>query len=642
MLALRGLIRRIAGREPPRKRGLSDGRESLSALINSMTDALIIFDRDLNYVDLNEEAAKQMGVARGQIIGRNVIELSPTAKPSGRCDKYQEVLRSGVPCRLEFLIFHAGLRREISVDVAAFPISKELLGLRYYDISERVTAQKVLQESERRLRESQRIARIGSWERNLETNEVIWSDEIYRILGVKPDEVEPSHEWFLERVHPDDRALLLGETRRLFEEHGSLSVRFRMILPDGSIRVMSTEAELRLDESGKPVSIAGTMQDVTERVRSEEALRKSEEILRLFMESATDSFAILDQNLNFVDVNRATARLYGIRKEDFVGKNIAELTPETKTSGRYEQYLRVIRTGEPFHTEATISPPGAEREKRLSGTAFRVGAGLGLVAQDVTEQRHAEELLRSAKEEAELANRTKSEFLANMTHELRTPLNAIIGFSQVLERGIGGAVTDKQREYLKDIERSGDHLLDVISDILDLSKFELRPKEILDEQVDLAETISGSLRLVRDRLDTAGLTLQAQELKAVPLLRGDKRRLKQVLLNLLSNAIKFTNRGGSVTISGKTAEDGSVCLEVTDSGIGMTPSDIEKSLTPFGQVDSGLARNYEGTGLGLPISKSIMEAHGGKLEIESEPGEGTTVRLIFPAHRIIRGMLQAG
>lgn len=642
MLALRGLIRRIAGREPPRKRGLSDGRESLSALINSMTDALIIFDRDLNYVDLNEEAAKQMGVARGQIIGRNVIELSPTAKPSGRCDKYQEVLRSGVPCRLEFLIFHAGLRREISVDVAAFPISKELLGLRYYDISERVTAQKVLQESERRLRESQRIARIGSWERNLETNEVIWSDEIYRILGVKPDEVEPSHEWFLERVHPDDRALLLGETRRLFEEHGSLSVRFRMILPDGSIRVMSTEAELRLDESGKPVSIAGTMQDVTERVRSEEALRKSEEILRLFMESATDSFAILDQNLNFVDVNRATARLYGIRKEDFVGKNIAELTPETKTSGRYEQYLRVIRTGEPFHTEATISPPGAEREKRLSGTAFRVGAGLGLVAQDVTEQRHAEELLRSAKEEAELANRTKSEFLANMTHELRTPLNAIIGFSQVLERGIGGAVTDKQREYLKDIERSGDHLLDVISDILDLSKFELRPKEILDEQVDLAETISGSLRLVRDRLDTAGLTLQAQELKAVPLLRGDKRRLKQVLLNLLSNAIKFTNRGGSVTISGKTAEDGSVCLEVTDSGIGMTPSDIEKSLTQFGQVDSGLARNYEGTGLGLPISKSIMEAHGGKLEIESEPGEGTTVRLIFPAHRIIRGMLQAG
>ena len=202
--------------------------------------------------------------------------------------------------------------------------------------------------------------------------------------------------------------------------------------------------------------------DVTERKRvlgqllqSREEVRKSEEFLRLFMESATDSFAILDQNLNFVDVNRATCRLYGMRKEDFIGKNIADLTPETKTSGRYEQYLRVIRTGEPFHTEVTISPPGAEYEKHFSGTAFRVGAGLGLVAQDVTEQRRAEELLRSAKKEAEVANRAKSEFLANMTHELRTPLNAIIGFSEALERGIGGTVTDKQREYLKDIARFG-------------------------------------------------------------------------------------------------------------------------------------------------------------------------------------------
>ena len=182
--------------------------------------------------------------------------------------------------------------------------------------------------------------------------------------------------------------------------------------------------------------------------------------------------------------------------------------------------------------------------------------------------------------------------------------------------------------------------MDVISDILDLSKFELGAEEILDEQVDLTETIGGSLRLVRDRLDAAGLTIQVQERNAFPVIRGDKRRLKQVLLNLLSNAIKFTNSGGSVMISGKTAEDGSVCIAVTDDGTGMTPSGIEKSLTQFGQVDSGLARNYEGTGLGLPISKCIMEAHGGKLEIESEPGEGTTVRLIFPPHRNIRELLR--
>lgn len=277
----------------------------------------------------------------------------------------------------------------------------------------------------------------------------------------------------------------------------------------------------------------------------------------------------------------------------------------------------------------------------LSNTFSVDGWATWGVGVDMTERKQLVEFLRSAKDEAELANRTKSEFLANMTHELRTPLNAIIGFAEALERGYMGAVTDKQREYLKDIESSGDHLLNVISDILDLSKFELAPMEILNEQVVLVETIGGSLRLVRDRLDAAGLTVQVGEMGALPIIRGDKRRLKQVLLNLLTNAIKFTERGGCVTILGKTAEDGSVCLEVTDNGIGMTPSDIKKSLTRFGQVESGLARNYEGTGLGLPISKCIMESHGGKLEIESEHGVGTTVRLIFPAQRIIRNSLLA-
>jgi len=379
----------------------------------------------------------------------------------------------------------------------------------------------------------------------------------------------------------------------------------------------------------------------------EEAVAREEttDLLRFVLENMPVLMNAFDENGVCVAWNRECETVLGFSADEMIGnpRALELFVPDTA----YRERMAALWATKGDHRDWGWEHTGKDGRKlivawsNLSNTFSVDGWATWGVGVDMTERKQLMKFLRSAKVEAELANRTKSEFLANMTHELRTPLNAIIGFSQVLERGIAGAVTDKQREYLKDIESSGNHLLGIISDILDLSKFELGAKEILDEQVDLAETISGSLRLVRDRLDTAGLTFQAQELKAVPLLRGDKRRLKQVLLNLLSNAIKFTNRGGSVTISGKTAEDGSVRLEVTDSGIGMTPSDIKKSLTRFGQVESGLARNYEGTGLGLPISKCIMEAHGGKLEIESEHGVGTTVRLIFPAQRIIRNSLLA-
>ncbi len=245
-----------------------------------------------------------------------------------------------------------------------------------------------------------------------------------------------------------------------------------------------------------------------------------------------------------------------------------------------------------------------------------------------------EEDLRAAMGQAETANRTKSEFLANMSHELRTPLNAIIGFSEVMSQEVLGPISDQYRDYAGSIHDSGRHLLDIINDILDVSKIESGQLVLYDENVELPAVATASVRLVRERADRARITL-VQDLPAdLPPLCGDMRRLKQVFINLLSNAIKFTPPDGHVTISARTTSDGGLRVAVTDTGIGMRPEDIPLALTPFRQIDSGLARRHEGTGLGLPLTKALVELHGGTLAIHSTFGEGTEIRLWFPPSRV--------
>ena len=373
---------------------------------------------------------------------------------------------------------------------------------------------------------------------------------------------------------------------------------------------------------------------LSERKRAEQRLR----LPKFSIERAAIAAFWIGADGRILFVNDHTCTILGYRRDELLSKSVLDIDPKL-TAERWRErwtelkkdgslsYESVYRTADGRFVPVEISANYIEFDGQEYNCAF---------AQDISAHKKAAAELINAKEQAELANRAKSEFLANMSHELRTPLNAIVGFSEVIGSEMYGPVgARKYIEYAADIEKSGSHLLEIITDILDIAKIEAGKVKMMEETFDVNEAVTACAKLIEERAKAARVALRIRTKGRLPRLHADKRMVKQILINLLSNAIKFTPAGGSAEVSCELDPEGGIAIKVTDTGIGIAKKDIRKVTVPFGQIESALSRKHEGTGLGLAIVRSYAELHDAKLLIDSAPKEGTTVKVTFPKSRSV-------
>ena len=386
-----------------------------------------------------------------------------------------------------------------------------------------------------------------------------------------------------------------------------------------------------------------TLTDITDLAKAEGIAAEKSALLSTTFNNVDQGISVYNSQLELVAYNQRFVDL-GEFPQDMIklGKNYEDLIrfsaarnglSPSEIDQQVRDRLESIQKCEKYENEITHNSTGTTI---LIHRTTMPGGGFTITFTDVTERKVAEEKIRIAMEDAESANRTKSEFLANMSHELHTPLNAVIGFSDIMKNGSFGPLgNEKYLEYAEDIHNSGQHLLSLINDILDLSKVEAGKMDISEETFDPMVVIQSCLKMMRGQARNGGLHLGLENPDTAIALYADQRKFKQIILNLLSNAIKFTQRGGHITVKVWAQTHNGYIVQVIDNGNGIPAEDIPRVLQPFTQIESLLNRRHQGTGLGLPLTKQLIELQGGTLDIQSEVGVGTIVSVRFPKDRIV-------
>ncbi len=651
---------------------LRESHETAQAILNAASESVFLMDIDGTVVAANETTAARLGKQVQDLIGANMFSLLPPAVADGRKKQLEMVVRNRK--FVEFEDERFGMWMESNI-YPIFDVDGNVRRVAVFgrDITNRKLAEDKLRENEHRMRLAVETTNIGIWAWNLKTNTIQWDTEMFRMYGIEPstDGVINYIDWS-SAVNPKELVEQEAALQDTIHRRGQGKREFQIRRRDsGELRYIYAVESVRLNSAGEPELVVGTNIDITERKKAEEKLRASEEKYRSLSQE-------LEQR-----VKERTADVYTLSERLELATRAANLGVwnwSVKTNQlQWDDQMFVIHrvdkasfAGNLEFVMRTIHLDDVEMVRQkiqelLSGMLesgvieYRIMRGDGCIGylkthgvaqynagnqienvigmvQDVTEEKLAEQAMRESRDnldflnrKLERASRAKDEFLANMSHELRTPLNGILGMSEILLSGQRGPLNERQNIYVSTIYASGQHLLSLINDVLDLAKIEADKLELYVEAVSVSNICHACLAFIKEPAAKKDVQIGLKISEDVTTIQADERRLKQILVNLLNNAVKFTPPEGKISLEVQPNRQ-KKCVEfsVIDTGIGISPEDQQRLFTPFVQADNSLTRKYEGTGLGLALVKRLSELHGGSVSLESELGKGSRFTVSLP------------
>ena len=474
---------------------------------------------------------------------------------------------------------------------------------------------------------AERAAHFGYWRLRLADNHLTWSPGMYRLLGADPAVQKPDNNWLHEQIVPEDVELFTAVITQAIRERTPFNYVTHSNYAHTAAQIVETHGEVEIGPDGRVVAIMGVCHDISKQIVAEKQREEAQAMYRLMTQEASDIILLYEVNGKLLFASNALHYILGLSIDDITDfKFLARVHPDDVAEA----------------TKVSVQPIGGE----TTVATYRVRHGDGhyvwiesktrgvfddsgelknviTVARDVSERKAQELIMKTAQERAEAANRAKSSFLANMSHELRTPLNAIIGFADVMRQRLFGPLgSSRYDEYATMIHESGQLLLDLISDLLDMAKIEAGKFDLHYEQVNLSDAVNECLKMLADRARKSDLKLSADLPDPGFVFMVDPRAFKQVLLNLLSNALKFTPAGGHIVVSAVLLDD-RVRICVRDDGVGIPASELPRLGRPFEQVSTDPALAKSGTGLGLALVHALVARMAAHTHIESEEGTGT-------------------
>ena len=492
-------------------------------------------------------------------------------------------------------------------------------------------------------------AGLAVWDWDIQNSQLVWDDRMYQLYGTRKENFAGAYEVWLNGVHTEDKIRCEAETQLALRGEKEYDTEFRIVWADGTIRYLKAYAQVVRDADGKPLRMTGINYDIT----TQKQLEGERQKFVMLADSSSEFIAMCDLEMKPLYVNPAGVRMVGlpdmaaacrVKVQDYFFPEDQpyirdEFFPHVLREGHGEVEIRLrhFQTGVPIWMSYYLF-----HMRDSSGTVV----GWATVSRDITERRQAEDKIRvlnveleqrviertaqleEARDRAEVADRVKSAFLATMSHELRTPLKSIIGFTGVLLQGLAGALNAEQDKQLSIVKRAGQHLLELVNDVLDISKIEAGEFNIKFEPVDLPALLQRTADKFSAQATAQGLDFSLTIAPETGSITSNERRLEQVLNNLISNALKFTDQGG-IHLSCQPEKE-QLRIIVKDTGCGISAGDIAKLFKPFVQLEAGSSRVNQGTGLGLAISRRIVEMLGGKLDVESQPGIGSSFYFTLP------------